>query len=35
DKPKELDRPVTVSDEMNHLCEYIYNDKVEILQIPI
>ncbi|GBO09359.1 RNA-dependent RNA polymerase 1, partial [Araneus ventricosus] len=31
DKAKELERPVMVSDELDHLCDYIFNDKVGIV----
>ncbi|GFQ66102.1 RNA-dependent RNA polymerase 1 [Trichonephila clavata] len=31
DKPKDLNRPVMISDELDHFCEYIFNDKVGLI----
>ncbi|XP_055925617.1 uncharacterized protein LOC129957358 isoform X1 [Argiope bruennichi] len=31
DKAKELDRPVMIADELDHLCNYIFNDKVGLI----
>ncbi|KAF8790403.1 putative RNA-dependent RNA polymerase 1 like protein [Argiope bruennichi] len=31
DNAEELDMPVTISDELDHLCNYIFNDKVGLI----